>query len=115
VGDCKNDIEKLAFIEVEFLEQFQFSCLIHYEFIKFKVLFPIIILVRFIHFCPTNSILMFTKNFFAFSCVFSSRYHQQISKTSHHNLDHHSIPLSNPKQTSASVTKDSHCFIKNTL
>jgi hypothetical protein len=57
---------------------------------------------------------MFTNIFFAFSCAFSGRYHRQISETSHQNLDRRSITLSNMKQASVIVSKDSHCFIKNT-
>jgi len=62
-----------------------------------------------------NSILMFTKIFFAFLCVFSSHYHQQMSETSHQNFVRRSIILFNPKQSFVSVNKDSHYFIKNTL
>ena len=57
---------------------------------------------------------MFTNIFFAFSCVFSSRYLQQISETSHENLDRRSIAVSNRKRASVIVSKDSRYFIKNT-
>jgi hypothetical protein len=62
-----------------------------------------------------NTIIMFTNIFFAFSCVFISHYQQEVSETSHQNFDLRSIILFNPKQASVSVSKDSHCFIKNTL